>query len=64
MYAVNRQNGYWQGMYQWESKQALEEYKKSFVYKIMNKRAKIGSLSSKEFSDQALVSYIEKIKIS
>ena len=39
VYAVNEKNGYWQGMYQWESKQAVAEYKKSFVLKMMNKRA-------------------------
>ena len=38
IYAVNKSNGYWHGMYQWESKKALDEYKKSFVLKMMNKR--------------------------
>ena len=27
MYAVNNETGYWQGMYQWKSEQALAEYK-------------------------------------
>ena len=40
MYAVNKKNGYWQGMYQWKSKKHLEEYKNSFVYKMINKNYK------------------------
>ena len=63
MYAVNNETGYWQGMYQWKSKQALKEYKKSFVYKMMNKRAIKGTLSSMEFDNQQLIEYIEKNKI-
>jgi hypothetical protein len=62
MYAVNEKSGYWQGMYQWESKQALEEYKKSFVFKVMNRRAVKSSLSSIEFEGLPLVDYIKKQK--
>ena len=39
MYAVNKENGYWQGMYQWQTQKHLECYLKSFVFKMMNKRA-------------------------
>jgi hypothetical protein len=60
MYAVNKENGYWQGMYQWKSKEHLEEYKKSFVYKMMNKRAIKETLSSIDIVDQSLINYIEK----
>jgi len=47
-------------MYQWKSKQALEEYKKSFVYRVMNKRAMKSTISSIEFDNQQLNDYIEK----
>lgn len=59
MYGVNNTNGYWQGMYQWQTKQALEEYKKSFVFRIMNKRAIRDSLSSRELEDQNLTDFID-----
>jgi len=62
MYGVNRANGYWQGMYQWESKQALNEYKASFVFRMMNKRAIKSSISSFELYNQPLLSYFEKHK--
>jgi hypothetical protein len=62
MYGVNRVNGYWQGMYQWESKQALDEYKESFVFRMMNKRAITSSISSFELYNQPLLSYFEKHK--
>jgi hypothetical protein len=44
IYALNPKNGYWQGMYQWKSITHLEAYKKSFVFRMMNKRALIGSV--------------------
>ena len=60
IYAVNKDNGYWQGMYQWESKQVLEDYKKSFVFRMMNKRAIKESLFSIEYENQYLSDFIEK----
>jgi len=58
IYAVNHKNGYWQGMYQWESIENLEEYKKSFVYKVMNKRATPESMNSVQYENKSLDSYI------
>jgi len=63
MYAVNKENGYWQGMYQWKSLENLEEYKTSFVFKMMNKRAKKETISSWEYRNQLLINYIENNKI-
>ena len=63
IYAVNNETGYWQGMYQWKSIQALEEYKKSFVLKMMNKRAIKDSVSSIEFDHQQLLNHISEKKI-
>ena len=54
IYAVNPDSGYWQGMYQWKSAKHLEAYKKSFIYKMMNKRAIKGSIESVEFSNKSL----------
>ena len=59
IYAVNVGNGYWQGMYQWKSKKHLEEYKNSFVYKMMNKRAITDTIRSNEFSNKKLTDFIE-----
>lgn len=51
MYAVNKENGYWQGMYQWKTQKHLEDYLKSFVYRMMNKRAIKESISSMEYGN-------------
>ncbi len=59
IYCVNLQNGFWQGMYQWESIQALEEYKKSFVFKVMNKRAIKSSIKSIEIHNKRLSEYFD-----
>lgn len=58
IYAVNHENGYWQGMYQWASLESLEEYKNSFIFRIMNKRAKQESISLAQFENQDLDSFI------
>ena len=62
MYAVNKENGYWQGMYQWKTQKHLEDYLKSFVYKLMNKRAIQETISSRGISNQLLMNYIDKHK--
>lgn len=59
IYAVNSENGYWQGMYQWKSFKYLEDYKKSFVFRIMNKRAVPGTISSFEVKNENLSNFIE-----
>jgi hypothetical protein len=63
IYAVNPENGFWQGMYQWESSEHLEDYKKSLVFKVMNKRAIPGTINSIQFQDKSLDSFInEKVR--
>ena len=62
MYAVNKENGYWQGMYQWKTQKHLEDYLKSFVYKMMNKRAIQETICTWEYNKQLLINYIENHK--
>ena len=63
MYAVNQQTGYWLGIYKWESKKALDAYKKSFVLRIMNSRAIDGSVTYHELDNYSLNDYIDERKI-
>lgn len=63
IYAVNQDNEYWQGMYQWKSVEHLEDYKRSFVFKMMNKRAIPGSITSVELINQSLAEFIAAHKI-
>lgn len=63
MYAVNVKNGYWQGMYLWESTKHLNNYKASFVFRMMNKRAISNTINSMEYDNLNLVEFIENHKI-
>jgi hypothetical protein len=63
MYAVNRENGYWLGLYQWESKHAVDAYKQSLVLRMMNSRAREGSVTYRELDHYRLTDYIEEHKI-
>ena len=60
IWMVNEETGYWQGVYQWESEQAVKEYQQSFVLGIMNKRSIHASLSYTILPDTYLSEYIEK----
>ena len=63
MYAVNKENGYWQGMYQWKTQNHLEDYLKSFVYKMMNKRAIQETIKSFQYENNSLDNFIkEKVR--
>ena len=63
MYGINQENGYWLGIYQWESKHALDAYKQSLVLRIMNSRAIEGSVTYRELDHTRLTDYIEEHKI-
>ena len=60
IYAVDPKNGYWQGMYQWESMESLEEYKTSFVFRMMNKRAIQESINSVQYENKSLDAFMEE----
>jgi hypothetical protein len=64
IYAVNYKNGFWQGMYQWKSTQHLDEYKKSFVFRIMNKRAIPGSIHSFTIENKIILDFIEDRRLN
>jgi hypothetical protein len=60
IYAADHDSGRWQGMYQWKSREYLEQYKRSFVYRMMNKRAVKSSIMSFDLENTRLIDYIEK----
>ena len=51
----------WQGVYQFENVGAIEKYKKSFILKIMNKRAQSDTISYLILPDQAFNVYLDDI---
>ncbi len=62
LYAVNHESGFWMGIYQWKSQSHLQAYKKSFVFRIMNKRAVNGSINSVELIGQKLSDFLSSTK--
>jgi hypothetical protein len=62
LYAVNEEDGYWQGMYEWKSEEYLEAYKKSFVFRMMNKRAIPASIETMQYANQTVKGFIKKNK--
>ena len=58
IYAVNKETGYWQGMYAWRSENHLDAYTNSFVYRMMNKRAQRGTVNSYKLTNCALTDLI------
>lgn len=63
-YAVCYANGYWQGMYQWQSSKHLHDYLNSFVYKMMNKRAISSSIESREYKNMKFSEYIRSKQLN
>lgn len=63
IYAVCPDDGYWLGMYQWDSIEHLEKYKTSFVFRMMKKRAITDSLSTIEIADKSLMEYLDEHNI-
>jgi hypothetical protein len=45
LWMVQEETGFWQGVYEWESTEAVETYRRSFVLGVMNRRAEPGSIS-------------------
>lgn len=60
IYAADHESGCWRGMYQWKSREHLEQYKRSFVYRMMNKRAIQSSITSFESENTRLIDFIER----
>jgi hypothetical protein len=55
------EEGYFQGIYQWESKHYAEEYPESFIFKMMTKRSAAGTLSYEVIPDTLLSHYVKNL---
>lgn len=63
LYALNKETGYWQGMYEWKSAMHLEAYKQSFVYRMMNRRAITGTVQTQTISNRSLLEHLQLPKV-
>jgi len=53
--------GFFQGIYQWESKEFAEKYPDSFIFKMMTKRSAVGTLSYEIIPNTILYEYVESL---
>ena len=60
-WTFNEDTDYFQGIYQWESKEIAEKYPDSFIYKLMTKRAAPGTLSYEIIPRTNISKYIKKL---
>ena len=54
-------DGYFQGIYQWVTKEFAETYPDSFIFKLMIKRSAEGTLSYEVIPDTVLSEYVKKL---
>lgn len=59
LWMIDWKTGYWQGVYQWKNAKSIEEYKKSFVLGMMNKRAIDNSISYEIIKDGNIDDYLQ-----
>ena len=60
-WTIDEQTGYFQGIYQWASKEIAEKYPESFIFKLMTKRAAPGTLSYEIIPNTDLSQYIKEL---
>ena len=58
-WTINENTDYFQGIYQWESREMAEMYPDSFIFKLMTKRSTPGTLSYEILPNTNLSQYIE-----
>ncbi len=58
LWMVQEETGYWQGVYEWESTEAVETYRRSFILGAMNRRAEPDSISETVVPRTLLEDYV------
>jgi hypothetical protein len=64
VWMVNEKSGEWLGLYEWESEQIAGDYKKSFVLRLMTRRAMEGSVSLHIVPGTSISDYLHQNEIS
>ena len=59
LWMVNEENGYWQGVYQWDTARCAEDYKDSFVLGMMTRRAIPETVSHEILPNTSLKDYMD-----
>ena len=61
LWMIDWKKGYWQGIYQMDDVDAIEEYEKSFVLKMMNKRSIGETISYRIIPGKNINDYLQSI---
>jgi len=59
LWMIDWKSGYWQGIYQWKDVETIENYKKSFVLGLMNKRSINDTISYHVINDKNIDDFIQ-----
>jgi hypothetical protein len=57
------EDGYFQGIYQWASKEFAEKYPQSFIFRMMTRRSAENTLSFEVIPNTLLSEYVESLLI-
>ena len=60
VWMADEESGHWQGVYEWESAEAVEAYRRSFVLRLMNRRAEPESISYAVIKGTRLADFVER----
>jgi hypothetical protein len=59
LWMVNEEDGYWQGVYQWDTARCVEDYQGSFVLSMMTRRAIPETVSHEILPNTSLKDYMD-----
>ena len=60
LWMADQQSRYWQGVYEWESADAVAAYRRSLVLRLMNRRAEPESISYSVIEGTRLQDFVER----
>lgn len=60
LWMIDYETGYWQGLYQWETVDAIKKYEKSFVLGMMNKRSDDSTIEYKIILKKDIKEYLDE----
>ena len=61
LWTINYKNNYFQGIYQWDSREYAEKYSRSFAYRFMSGRSVEGTVLFEIIPNTSLEEYLESL---
>lgn len=63
IWMVNEASGEWIGLYEWQSELHAEAYEKSFVLRLMTRRAVESSVTTQKVAGTSISDYLQQIEV-